>query len=87
MPRPKKDNKLVQYTIMLDPNIIKEIKTMAKKADLPAATLARNILMIGLDDARIFDKVGLLRLLFNMMKKIIKDNYPCNIQFSLFTLY
>jgi len=72
MPRPKKDNKMVQYTIMLDPDIIKEIKAMAKNNDMPPAALARNLLMTGLDDARLFDKAGILRLFSGGKKQIEK---------------
>lgn len=72
MARPKKDNKMVQYTIMLDPNVIKEIKDMAKRADLPPATFARNLVMTSMDDARLFDKAGILRLFSGGRKQIEK---------------
>lgn len=77
MARPKKEKKLVQYTIMLHPDIVKEIKDMAKSADLPPAALARNLVMLGLDDARLLHKVGLIRLLSGGRNKIeqIKEQF------------
>ncbi len=80
MARPKKDKKMVQYTIMLDPDIIQEIKGMAKRNDMPAATLARNLVMTSLDDARLFDKSGILRLFSGGKKQIEKIKAQFNFE-------
>ena len=70
MARPRKKEKKIQYTIMLEPSTIDEIKGLADRADVPAGTFARNLLLIGLDDARIFDKAGITRLIGSSRKKI-----------------
>ena len=69
MARPKKDEKKVQYTVMLKPSTIKEIEKLAKSARLPTGTFARNLLLTGLDDARLFYKAGLLSLFGTGRKK------------------
>ena len=70
MVRPRKKEKKIQYTIMLEPSTIDEIKQLAERADVPAGTFARNLLMLGLDDARLFDKAGITRLIGTSRKKM-----------------
>ena len=86
MPRPKKDNKMIQYTIMLDPDIIEEIKCLSQKADLPAAKFTRNLVLTGLDEARLFDKAALLRLFGGGRKQIEKIKKQFNFEsMNIFT--
>jgi hypothetical protein len=70
MARPKKDEKKVQYTVMIEPSVIEEIKKLADKLQMPAGTFARNLLMLGLDDARLFDKAGIVGLVGTSRKKM-----------------
>ena len=70
MARPKKDEKKIQYTVMIEPSIIEEIKKLAEKAEMPAATLARNCLKMGLDDARILNKAGFIKMVGASRRKI-----------------
>lgn len=81
MARPKKDEKKIQYTVMIEPSVIEEIKALAEKADLPAGTFARNLLMLGLDDARLFDKAGILKLIGTSRKQMekIKKRFGLNL--------
>jgi hypothetical protein len=39
----------------------KEMERLARKLDLPVATLATNLLTAGLDDARVLDRLGFLK--------------------------
>lgn len=70
MGRPKKKEKKVQFTVMLEPSVINEIKEMSERAELPPGTFARNLLLLGLDDARLFDKAGITRLVASSRKKM-----------------
>lgn len=72
MARPKKENPMKQYTLMLDPDVIQKIKEMADHTKIPAAKLARNMLMIGYEDALLFYKFGLLGLFGYSKKQIDK---------------
>lgn len=70
MGRPKKAEKKIRYTVMLEPSIIKSIEEIAKRAEMPTATLARNLITTGLDEAKLFDKIGLVRLIGASRQKI-----------------
>ena len=70
MARPKKDDKKIQYTVMVEPSVIEEIKKLAEKAEMPAGTLARNCLKMGLDDARLLDKGGFIKMVGASRRKI-----------------
>ncbi|BBO89923.1 hypothetical protein [Desulfosarcina ovata] len=72
MARPKKDEKKIQYTVMIEPSVIEEIKILAEKAELPTGTFARNLLMLGLEDARVFDKAGIIKLVGTSRKQMDK---------------
>ena len=82
MGRPKKDEKKISYTIMLEPSIIEEIKEMAIRAEEEPGVFARNILKTGLDDARLFDKAGLLRLIGSSRRQIEKVKKQFNISWD-----
>jgi hypothetical protein len=51
-----------QFTVMLKPEIIREIDRLAKEVELSRSQLTANLIEIGLDDARIFEKTGVLWL-------------------------
>ena len=70
MARPKKDETKIQYTIMIEPSVIEEIKEIAKRADLQPGTFARNCLLLGLDEARLFDKAGITKLVGTSRRKM-----------------
>lgn len=70
MGRPKKEDKKIRYTVMLEPNIIDEMEFIAKRAEIPTATLARNLIKSGLDEAKLFDKFGLVRLVGSSRRKL-----------------
>ena len=63
MARPKKNETLVPFTVMLTPKHIEEIKKIAEKGELTAGKLARNCLLIGLDEARAMNRLGIVRLI------------------------
>ena len=79
MVRPRKIDKKIPYTVMLEPKVIKEIKKMAETAQLPAGAFARNLLLIGLDDARLFHKLGFISLLGASRQKIDEIKKRLNI--------
>jgi len=72
MARPKKDEKKVQYTVMLEPTIIDEIKEIAKELNLPTGTFARKLIKSGLDDVRLLRKAGIVYL-FGMGRRKIEE--------------
>lgn len=82
MGRPRKAEKKVSYTIMLEPTIIGEIKGMAARAEIEPGVFARNVLKTGLDDARLLDKVGLLRLIGSSKRQIEKVKKQFNISWD-----
>jgi len=82
MARPKKDEKKIQYTVMLEPSLIEEIKKLAEKGEIPPGRLARNLIKIGLDDARILDKVGLIKLVGSSRRQIDQIKKRFNLSFD-----
>lgn len=87
MARPKKSEKKVQFTIMLEPSMIEEIKALADRGEIPAGTFARNLLKIGLDDARILDRSGLIKLVGSSRKQIEKMKKRFNLNFEDLDIY
>ncbi|HPQ45331.1 MAG TPA: ribbon-helix-helix protein, CopG family [Syntrophales bacterium] len=57
MARPKK-----QYTVQLEPETIEAIDKLAEKHSLTRSQIMRNLIVTGLEDAMILDKVGALKL-------------------------
>ena len=82
MARPKKDEKKIQYTVMLEPSIIKEIKYMAEKAELPAGRFARNLIKSSLEEARLFDKAGIISLVGSSRRKMDEFRKRFNLKFD-----
>lgn len=60
MARPKVNEPKQQFTIMLKPSVIKEIDKLAEKIDLSRSQFMANLIEMGLDDAKILDKMGFL---------------------------
>ena len=61
--RPKAKEAKQQYTVMVKPSVIKEIDQLAKKLDLTRSQLMANLIESGMDDAKIFDDLGLFKLI------------------------
>lgn len=70
MGRPKKKETKEPYTIMLEPSIIEELKDMAATAEVPPGTFARNLFLLGMEDARSFHKLGLTGLVGTSRRKM-----------------
>ena len=60
--RPKAIEAKEQYTVMLKPSVVKEIDKLAKKLGVSRSQLMANLIDIGLDDAKLFNNLGLFRL-------------------------
>ncbi len=82
MARPKKDEVKIQYSVMLEPSIIQEIKTLAKKAEVPPGTFARNLIKSGLEEARLFDKAGIIGLVGASRRKMDEFRKRFNLVFD-----
>ena len=82
MARPQKKDKLVPFTVMLQQKDINDIKKIAEKAELPAGKLARNCLLIGLDEARALNRFGLARLIGGSRRTIDRIKKQMNIKTS-----
>ena len=72
MARPKKKDKLIAFTVMLQQNDIDEIQSIAERAEMSAGKLARNCLKTGLEDARILDGIGAARMIGGSKRTIEK---------------
>lgn len=70
MGRPKKENKLEQINVMLEPQEIKEIEALADKIGITRGQLMRNLVRNGLADARLFDQSGFLAVVCSGYKAI-----------------
>jgi metal-responsive CopG/Arc/MetJ family transcriptional regulator len=57
----KKENKQ-QFTIMLQPSIIKELDRLAEKAGLTRSQFVGNMIGIGLDEAKAMDRWGIFKM-------------------------
>ncbi len=81
MARPKKnDDKLVPLTVMLKKEHIDEIKLIAEAAELTAGKLARNCILLGLDEVRVMHKLGLARLVGSSRRALEKIKKKFNIE-------
>lgn len=61
MGRPKVNEPKQQFTIMLKPSVVDEIDKFSKKAEISRSQLMSNLIEMGLEDARILDKMGLIQ--------------------------
>jgi hypothetical protein len=59
MGRPSKENPKKQYTIMLDPKVVKRIDIIAKNSHMSRSELMSNLMLLGLDFAKIYDVFGI----------------------------
>ena len=76
MARPKKEDAKVQVNVMIEPEILEEIDKLAKKAKLTRSHFMRNLILNGLEDARLLEKTGLLGILASgrdVVHKVIND--------------
>ena len=62
MARPKISEAKKQYTVMLKPSVVEEIDRIAKKMDLSRSQLMANLIDMGLEDAKLLDKIGVVKL-------------------------
>lgn len=70
MGRPKREKKLEQINVMLERTDIDEIERLAKMIGISRGQLMRNLVKNGLDDAVVFEKIGLLGVITSGMKAI-----------------
>ncbi len=80
MARPKKTDKLVAFTVMLPPKEIAEIKRIAEKAELSAGKLARNCIMLGLDEVKGMERLGIIQLIGGSRRTIDQFKKRFNIK-------
>jgi len=59
--RRMKERENKQYSVQLDPEVVKKIDYYAKKYDIARGKLMRNLIVIGLDDMNILHKAGILK--------------------------
>ncbi len=63
MARPKLKEPKKQYTIMLKPSTVAEIDKLANKLELTRSQFMGNLVESGLDDARLFNNLGLYKMI------------------------
>jgi hypothetical protein len=61
--RPKAVEAKKQYTIMLRPSVVEEIDKIAEELNLTRSQFMSNLIQVGLDDARLFNKAGLFKII------------------------
>jgi metal-responsive CopG/Arc/MetJ family transcriptional regulator len=62
MVRPKVKEPKQQYTLMLKPSVVEEIDKLAGKLELSRSQLMSNLIESGLEDAKLLEKIGVLKL-------------------------
>jgi len=87
MARPKKEEKKIQYTVMLEPSIIEEIKNLAEKAGLTPGKFARNLIKSSLEEARLFDKAGIISLVGSSRRKMDEFRKRFNLNFDSLDIF
>ena len=60
MARPKVKEPKQQYTVMLKPSTVKQIDALAQKIELSRSQFMSNLIEMGLDDAKMLDRFGML---------------------------
>jgi len=60
--RPKAIEAKQQYTVMLKPSVVKEIDKLANQLGLPRSQLMANLIDVGMDEAKVFNNLGLYKL-------------------------
>lgn len=58
--RPKAIEAKQQYTVMLKPSVVKEVDEFAEKLEMTRSQFLSNLIEIGLDDVKLFNKSGFL---------------------------
>jgi len=71
MGRPSKENPKKPYSIMLNPEIVKHIDEIAKNAGLSRSELMVNLMILGLDFAKIYDAFGITSAV-GISRKLVK---------------
>jgi len=61
MVRPKAKEPKHQFSVMLRPSLVEELDRFAEKYDLTRSQLMANLIDMGLDQMKTFDKLGFLQ--------------------------
>ncbi len=87
MARPKKEETKIQYSVMLEPSIIKEIQRLADKAEVKPGPFTRNLIKSGLEEAQLFDKAGLIGLVGASRRKMDGFRKRFNLTFDTLDIF
>jgi aryl carrier-like protein len=82
--RPKAVEAKKQYTIMLRPSVVEEIDQLAEELKMTRSQLMSNLIQVGLDDARVFKKAGLFKVIMaggEIAEKLRKAFFTGNLDF------
>jgi hypothetical protein len=69
---PKKDEKKVPVTISVDPAVYKQITKMSENSGQTTANLITNLMMVGLDLAKVYDVFGVFSAV-GIGRKLVKS--------------
>jgi len=75
MARPKMKQATKQYTVMLQPNTVEEIDKYAEAYGLTRSQFMRNMIVSGLDDIKLLNKLGIMQTVnigHTLVEKTIK---------------
>jgi MOSC domain-containing protein YiiM len=75
MARPKIKEATKQYTVMLHPSTIEEIDKYAEQYGLTRSQFMRNMIVSGLDDIKLLNKLGIMQTVnigHTLVEKTIK---------------
>jgi hypothetical protein len=50
-----------QISISIDKEVYEDLVRIAQKLDMPVSKVARNVLYCGMDDTKLFEKIGLVK--------------------------
>jgi len=70
MGRPPRENPMKKIPVSIERKDWEDIKRIAKKADVPLGKFKRNLLLMGLDDARGMERVGIIGIVGFTRKSI-----------------
>ena len=65
-----------QYNVQLEDEVIERIDRLAASLDLPRSQVIRNLIMVGLDDAEVLNKTGVLKVISvakEVRRKFVED--------------
>lgn len=72
MGRPKKEKPMVKIAVSIEQKDLEDLERIAKKAEVPLGQFKRNMILLGLEEARGMERVGIVGAVGFTRRKIDK---------------